>query len=85
MNLKRATSYEEICAAMKAASEAPGIGETLGYTDEKVVATDFRGNINLRSLTQKPVSHWIAPSLSWWPGMTMSMVIPATCCVSQST
>lgn len=37
-------SYDEICAAMKAASNAPGIGETLSYTDEKVVATDFRGN-----------------------------------------
>ena len=37
-------SYADICAAVKAASEAPGIGETLGYTDEKVVSTDFRGN-----------------------------------------
>jgi len=34
--------YEEICAAMKAASEGPMKG-VLGYTEEKVVATDFRG------------------------------------------
>jgi glyceraldehyde 3-phosphate dehydrogenase (phosphorylating) len=35
-------SYEDICAAMKAASEGEMKG-TLGYTDEKVVSTDFRG------------------------------------------
>lgn len=46
VELEKEASYEEICAAMKAASEAPGIGETLAYTDEKVVATDFRGNSN---------------------------------------
>lgn len=42
--LDNEASYEDICAAMKEASEAPGIGETLGYTDEKVVSTDFRGD-----------------------------------------
>ena len=36
-------SYDDICAAMKEASETAGIGDTLGYTDEKVVSTDFRG------------------------------------------
>jgi glyceraldehyde 3-phosphate dehydrogenase len=39
--LKEAT-YEQICAAMKAASQGAMKG-VLGYTDEKVVATDFRG------------------------------------------
>ncbi len=39
--IKEAT-YEEICAAMKAASEGAMKG-VLGYTEEKVVATDFRG------------------------------------------
>ena len=43
VELNKEASYAEICAAMKAASEAPGIGETLSYTDEKVVSTDFRG------------------------------------------
>jgi glyceraldehyde 3-phosphate dehydrogenase len=43
VELDKDTSYDDICKAMKAASEASGIGETLGYTDEKVVATDFRG------------------------------------------
>ena len=37
------TSYAEICAAMKAASEGSMKG-VLGYTDEKVVSTDFRGD-----------------------------------------
>ncbi len=40
--LNKATTYADICAAMKAASEGPMKG-VLGYTDEKVVSTDFRG------------------------------------------
>ena len=42
VELEKEASYEEICVAMKAASEGPMKG-TLGYTDEKVVSTDFRG------------------------------------------
>ncbi|MHA1597992.1 MAG: type I glyceraldehyde-3-phosphate dehydrogenase [Alphaproteobacteria bacterium] len=38
--LEKDATYEEICAAMKAASEGEMKG-TLGYTDEKVVSTDF--------------------------------------------
>ncbi len=44
VELEKDASYDEICAAVKTASETPGIGDTLGYTDEKVVSTDFRGN-----------------------------------------
>ncbi len=40
--LSSEASYDDICAAMKAASEGEMAG-TLGYTDEKVVSTDFRG------------------------------------------
>jgi glyceraldehyde 3-phosphate dehydrogenase len=40
--LKTETTYEAICAVMKAASEGPMKG-ILGYTDQKVVSTDFRG------------------------------------------
>ncbi len=43
VELNKNTSYDDICAVVKSASEAPGIGETLAYTDEKVVSTDFRG------------------------------------------
>ena len=39
-NLKTPTTYEEICAAMKEASEGPMKG-ILGYTDEMVVSSDF--------------------------------------------
>jgi glyceraldehyde 3-phosphate dehydrogenase len=39
----KATSYKEICAAMKAASEGDLKG-ILGYTDEEVVSSDFIGD-----------------------------------------
>ena len=42
VELSKPVKYDEICAAMKAASEGPMKG-VLGYTAEKVVATDFRG------------------------------------------
>ena len=42
VELNKEATYEAICAAMKAASEGPMKG-VLGYTTEKVVATDFRG------------------------------------------
>ncbi len=42
VELNKEASYDAICAAMKAASEGPLKG-VLGYTDEKVVSTDFRG------------------------------------------
>ncbi len=42
VELSKEASYEEICAAMKAASEGPMKG-VLGYTTDKVVSTDFRG------------------------------------------
>ncbi|MDR0469363.1 MAG: type I glyceraldehyde-3-phosphate dehydrogenase [Peptococcaceae bacterium] len=40
VNLKTATTYKEICEAMKKASEGELQG-ILGYTDEAVVSTDF--------------------------------------------
>jgi glyceraldehyde 3-phosphate dehydrogenase len=42
VELNKEASYKDICAAMKAASEGAMKG-VLGYTEEKVVATDFRG------------------------------------------
>ena len=41
VELKTETTYEQICAAMKKASEGAMKG-VLGYTEEKVVSTDFR-------------------------------------------
>jgi glyceraldehyde 3-phosphate dehydrogenase len=42
VELETEASYEEICAAMKEASEGSMKG-VLAYTEEKVVSTDFRG------------------------------------------
>ncbi len=42
VELEKEATYEEICAAMKKASEGPLKG-ILGYTEDKVVSTDFVG------------------------------------------
>ncbi|MBQ0933939.1 type I glyceraldehyde-3-phosphate dehydrogenase [Ideonella paludis] len=42
VELNSEASYDDICKAMKAASEGAMKG-VLGYTEDKVVATDFRG------------------------------------------
>ena len=42
MQLKKAASYEEICAAVRAAADGPMKGILL-YTDEDVVSSDFLG------------------------------------------
>ncbi len=42
VELNKSATYEEICAAVKAASQGAMKG-VLGYTDQKVVSTDFRG------------------------------------------
>jgi len=43
VELNKEAKYADICAAMKAASQTGDMSKTLGYTDEKVVSTDFRG------------------------------------------
>ena len=43
VELEKPVTYEEVCAAMKKASEGELKG-VLGYTDEAVVSTDFRGD-----------------------------------------
>ncbi|WP_298288937.1 type I glyceraldehyde-3-phosphate dehydrogenase [Thiomonas sp.] len=42
VELERPASYDDICKAMKAASEGALKG-VLGYTEDKVVSTDYRG------------------------------------------
>jgi glyceraldehyde 3-phosphate dehydrogenase len=46
VELNKAATYDEICKAMKAASESGPLKGVLGYTSEKVVSTDFRGCVN---------------------------------------
>jgi len=43
VQLDKETSYEEICSVMKSASEGE-LKDVLGYTEENVVSTDFRGH-----------------------------------------
>ena len=50
--LEKAASYEEICAAMKAASEGELKG-ILGYTNEAVVSTDFRNDSHTSIFDEK--------------------------------
>jgi glyceraldehyde 3-phosphate dehydrogenase len=45
VELNKAATYDDICKAMKDASEG-ALKDVLGYTDEKVVSTDFRGCVN---------------------------------------
>jgi glyceraldehyde 3-phosphate dehydrogenase len=43
VELNKEASYEQICAAMKSASESGPLKGVLGYTTDSVVSTDFRG------------------------------------------
>jgi glyceraldehyde 3-phosphate dehydrogenase len=43
VELNKETSYADICAAMKAASQSGDLAGVLAYTEDKVVSTDFRG------------------------------------------
>ncbi|MEN8776544.1 MAG: type I glyceraldehyde-3-phosphate dehydrogenase [Polaribacter sp.] len=44
VKLEKAASYEDICAAMKAASESAAMKGVLGYTEDLVVSQDFVGD-----------------------------------------
>ncbi|MEN8966284.1 MAG: type I glyceraldehyde-3-phosphate dehydrogenase [Polaribacter sp.] len=44
VKLEKAASYEDICAAMKAASESAAMKGVLGYTEDLVVSQDFIGD-----------------------------------------
>lgn len=46
VELNQAATYDDICKAVKAASESGPLKGVLGYTDDKVVSTDFRGCVN---------------------------------------
>jgi glyceraldehyde 3-phosphate dehydrogenase len=43
VELNKPATYDEICKAMKAASESGPLKGVLGYTTDSVVSTDFRG------------------------------------------
>ena len=52
VELEKPATYEEICAAMKKASEGELKG-ILGYTNESVVSTDFRGDSHTSIFDEK--------------------------------
>ena len=52
VELEKPATYEEICAAMKKASEGELKG-ILGYTDEAVVSTDFRDDAHTSIFDEK--------------------------------
>ena len=52
VELEKPATYEEICAAMKKASEGELKG-ILGYTNEAVVSTDFRGDSHTSIFDEK--------------------------------
>ncbi len=52
VNLKKAASYKEICAAIKKASEGELKG-IMGYTDEEVVSSDFIGDARTSIFDEK--------------------------------
>lgn len=68
VRLEKATSYEEICAAMKAASEGELKG-ILGYTDDAVVSQDFVGE-KRTSVFDKDAGIMLSPNfvklVSWY-------------------
>ena len=66
--LEKETTYEEICTAMKEASEGELKG-VLGYTDEAVVSSDFIGNPHTSIFDEKggiQLSSNFVKVLSWY-------------------
>lgn len=66
--LEKETTYEEICAAMKEASEGELKG-VLGYTDEAVVSSDFIGDPHTSIFDEKggiQLSPTFVKVLSWY-------------------
>ena len=55
VRLAKETTYAEICAAMKEASEGELKG-ILGYTNEDVVSSDFIGDARTSIFDEKQVS-----------------------------
>jgi glyceraldehyde 3-phosphate dehydrogenase len=68
VRLEKATSYEEICAAVKAASEGELKG-ILGYTEDAVVSQDFIGD-KRTSIFDKDAGIMLSPNfvklVSWY-------------------
>ena len=68
VNLAKPAKYDEICAAMKEASEGELKG-ILGYTDEAVVSADFLGDARTSIFDAKagiPLTDTFVKVVSWY-------------------
>lgn len=74
-NLAKPATYEEICAAMKKASEGELKG-ILGYTEDQVVSSDFLGDARTSILTPKPAFSLHRLLLRLSAGMTTNGATP---------
>jgi len=68
-NLKNKASYEEICAAMKEASEAGDLSGVLAYTEDMVVSSDFTSDEHTSIFDAKAglqISDTFVKVISWY-------------------
>ncbi|MDG1849166.1 MAG: type I glyceraldehyde-3-phosphate dehydrogenase, partial [Flavobacteriales bacterium] len=68
-NLKTKASYEEICAAMKEASEAGDLAGVLAYTEDMVVSSDFTSDKHTSIFDAKAglqISDTFVKVISWY-------------------
>jgi len=67
--LAKETTYEEICATVKAASESPEYKGIMGYTEDQVVSCDFQGD-SRSSIFDKGAGIMLTPTfvklVSWY-------------------
>lgn len=90
VELKKEASYEQICTAMKEASEGELKG-VLGYTSDAVVSTDFRGDSHTSIFDEKAgiqLDSTFVKVCSWYDNewgysnkvLEMAKVITGNCC-----
>merc|ERR1712032_991950 len=67
--LAKETTYEDICATVKAASESPEYKGIMGYTEDQVVSCDFQGD-SRSSIFDKGAGIMLTPTfvklVSWY-------------------
>ena len=84
VNLAKPTSYEEICKAMKEASEGELKG-VLGYTEDAVVSSDFLG-CPLTSIFDAKAGIQLTPTfVRLSPGTTTKSATQTKCSISSPT
>ncbi len=75
--LNDATTLAEICAEMKAQSQGT-LNGVLDYTEDKVVASDFRGKTCISVFDAGASTAPDGTFIKVWPGMTTSGLTPTS-------